>query len=132
MQAEGAGARTVLVADDNADALDSLATFLELLGFRVLVARDGSKALELAALELPDIAILDLGMPAFDGWEVCRRLRCMAGGGDVVVVALSGWGSDEARRKSEDAGFDAHWTKPADMGQMLTLLRKPADNDRSA
>jgi CheY-like chemotaxis protein len=117
-----AAGRSVLLADDNEDGADSLAAFIELLGFRVRVARNGIAAVEAAVRELPEVAILDLGMPGLDGWEVCRRIRLLPGGRLVRLVALTGWGSDEARRKSADAGFDAHWTKPADPASLLSVL----------
>ena len=114
--------RKVLLADDNQDGVDTLAAFLEMLGFKVRVARDGGAAIDLAAREMPDLAILDLGMPVVTGWEVCRAIRAMPGGERVRMVALSGWGSEEARRKSDEAGFDAHWTKPADASALLAAL----------
>jgi CheY-like chemotaxis protein len=115
--------RRVLLADDNPDGADTMAAFLELLGFEVTVARDGPTAVAEAARALPDVAILDLGMPGFDGWEACRRIRSLPGGGATKIIALSGWGSPEARAKSREAGFDAHWTKPAEAASLLAVLR---------
>jgi CheY-like chemotaxis protein len=115
--------RKVLLADDNVDAADTLGAFLEMLGFQVRVVHSGTAALREAAAELPDVAILDLGMPGLDGWEVCRGIRNLPQGAKVRVVALSGWGSEEVRLKSQQAGFDAHWTKPAEAGTLIMMLR---------
>lgn len=114
--------RLVLIADDNADAGDTLGAFLETLGLRVVVVRDGEAAVEAALRELPDVAILDLGMPKVDGWSACRQIRELPGGAEVRLIALSGWGSPEARSKSEHAGFDAHWTKPAEATALMRML----------
>ena len=114
--------RLVLVADDNVDAGDSLGSLLETLGRRVLVVRDGAAAVQAASGELPELAILDLGMPTMDGWEACRRIRALPGGLQVRLIALSGWGTPEARAKSDAAGFDAHWTKPVEAASLLGLV----------
>lgn len=114
--------RLVLVADDNADSGDSLGCLMEILGLRVLVVRDGEAAVEVASREMPKIAILDLGMPKVDGWAACRRIRALPHGANVRLIALSGWGSAEAREKSAQAGFDAHWTKPAEASSLMRLL----------
>ena len=114
--------RLVLVADDNIDAGDSLGSLFESLGLRVQVVRDGEAAVQAASRELPDIAILDLGMPKMDGWEACRQIRALPGGSDARVIALSGWGTPEARAKSVEAGFDTHWTKPAEATSLIRLV----------
>ena len=114
--------RLVLVADDNIDAGDTLALLLESLGVRVVVVRDGMAAVEAASRELPTIAILDLGMPKIDGWEACRQIRALPGGSKARLIALSGWGTPEARAKSVTAGFDTHWTKPAEVTSLIRLL----------
>ena len=118
----GKAVRLVLVADDNADAGDTLGCFLETLGLRVLVVRDGEAAVQAAAREMPDVAILDLGMPKVDGWAACREIRALPGGAEARLIALSGWGSPDARAKSAQAGFDAHWTKPAEATSLLRVL----------
>jgi CheY-like chemotaxis protein len=112
----------LLVADDNEDSGDSLGSFAEILGLRVLVVRDGEAAVQVALREMPKIAILDLGMPKVDGWAACRLIRALPNGMDVRLVALSGWGSAEARARSAEAGFDAHWTKPAEAASLMRLL----------
>lgn len=114
--------RLVLIADDNVDAGDTLGCFLETLGLRVHVVRDGEAAVQAVMREMPDIVILDLGMPKVDGWSACREIRSLPGGAAVRLIALSGWGSPDARAKSAEAGFDAHWTKPADATSLLRML----------
>jgi len=119
--------RTVLIAEDNPDARESLATFLELLGLEVVAVQDGAQAVEAARRRLPEFAILDLGMPLLDGWAACRAIRELPGGDAITIVAFSGWGSAEHRQRSQAAGFDAHWTKPMDAESLLTVLRPAQD-----
>jgi CheY-like chemotaxis protein len=114
--------RLVLIADDNADAGETLGFFLQSLGLRVTVVRDGAAAVEAASHEMPDVAILDLGMPKMDGWAACREIRALPGGSQARIIALSGWGAEDARAKSAQAGFDAHWTKPAEATELLKVL----------
>ena len=102
----------MLVVDDNDDAASSLATLLKLMGHDVRVAIHGAHGLDIAAEFRPDIVLLDLGMPGVDGFEVCRRLRDMPWGREMRIVAVTGWGQDEDRRKSAAAGFDLHLVKP--------------------
>jgi signal transduction histidine kinase len=119
--------RRILVADDNADALQTLATVLELGGHEVFSATNGSLALESAERHLPEVALLDIGMPLLDGYEVARRIRAQAWGKRITLVALTGWGQDSDRRRSQEAGFDAHLVKPLDLAKLTQLLsRLPA------
>lgn len=118
--------RTILVADDNVDVRESLAFLLESLGLRPLCAKDGTDAVDLAQQHLPDLAILDLGMPRMDGWEACRRIRAMPGGREIPIVALTGWHSQAHRDRSRDVGFDAHWTKPLDPRALMAFLDQAA------
>ncbi len=111
--ANRAARRRVLVVEDNRDAAASLSTLLELMGHEVRVAYTGPEALTLAADWTPEIAISDIGLPGFDGFEVARRLRGRFGRGPLLV-ALTGYGRDEDRRLSQEAGFDHHLVKPAD------------------
>ena len=104
--------RKVLVVDDNRDAASSLAKLLELMGHEVRVAFQGARGLDIAAEFRPDIVLLDLGMPDMDGFEVCRRLRAADWGREMRIVAVTGWGQSEDRRKSAAAGFDLHLVKP--------------------
>jgi PAS domain S-box-containing protein len=114
----------VLVADDNEDAAASLATVLTISGHDVQIARDGREALEAAARFQPQVALLDIGMPHLDGYEVCRRLRGQPDGGRLLIIALTGWGQADDRRRSEEAGFDEHLVKPADVRAIEALLER--------
>jgi signal transduction histidine kinase len=116
--------RRILVADDNADALETLATVLELGGHEVFSAANGSLALESAERHLPEVALLDIGMPLLDGYEVARRIRAQAWGKRITLVALTGWGQDSDRRRSQEAGFDSHLVKPLDLDKLSQLLAR--------
>jgi signal transduction histidine kinase len=116
--------RRILVADDNADALETLATVLELGGHEVFSAANGSLALESAERHLPEVALLDIGMPLLDGYEVARRIRAQAWGKQITLVALTGWGQDSDRRRSQEAGFDSHLVKPLDLDKLTQLLAR--------
>ncbi len=117
-------AHRILVADDNADARESLATLLSLSGHEVFRAQDGSEALEAAERCRPNIALLDIGMPHANGYEVARRIRGEAWGRDMVLVALTGWGQESDRRRSHEAGFNSHLTKPVDPRVLDELLAR--------
>ncbi len=117
-------ARRVLVVDDNRDAAESLAHLLRKKGHEVYEAYDGIHGVQEAALHLPEVVILDLGMPGLNGYEVAERLRRMPGMEQAYLIALTGWGLEEDRQRSKSAGFDAHLTKPADNAKLLGLLRE--------
>ena len=117
----------ILLADDNRDALDSLATLLQCDGHEVFTAADGAEALELASSCRPDVMLLDIGMPKLDGYEVARRVRQEPWGGATVLIALTGWGQEEDRRRSREVGFNSHLVKPLDLDALTVLLaRLPA------
>jgi CheY-like chemotaxis protein len=123
--ARPAGARPkqrILVVDDNLDAAESLALMLRLEGHEVRVAHDGSTALATVEADPPDVVFLDIGMPVMDGYEVARRLRQQPGLDHVLLVALTGWGQEEDRQRSQEAGFDHHLTKPAEPEAVHQLL----------
>jgi CheY-like chemotaxis protein len=103
----------VLVADDNVDAAATLAALLEIAGHTVRVVHDGAAAVEEAARFQPDLVFLDIGMPLMDGYEAARRLRQLPALNGVMLVALTGWGTEEDRARSRAAGFDRHLLKPA-------------------
>jgi len=105
---------TILVADDSEDAVESLAMLLEFEGHDVVVAHDGHAALNAAERVRPHIAILDIGMPGATGYEVASRIRQAPWGQDMLLIAATGWGQDEDRRRALAAGFDHHLTKPMD------------------
>ncbi|MBE7941290.1 response regulator [Ramlibacter aquaticus] len=120
--AAAAAGKSVLVVDDNVDAAESLASLLEMMGHRPRVAHDGQAALEACRAAPPDVVLLDIGLPDISGHEVARRIHQMAEGRPRPrLVALTGWGQPEDRRQSQQAGFDAHWTKPVDPGILSTL-----------
>ena len=110
--AEAAVSKRVLIADDNLDAAESLQLWLQLAGHDVQIAGNGVTALKAAEEFKPDVALLDLGMPGLSGFDVARRIRESPWGSGMVLVALTGWGHDEDRRRSAEAGFDHHLTKP--------------------
>jgi signal transduction histidine kinase len=116
--------RRILLADDNVDALESLATVLRLRGHEVFSAPNGALALETAARHMPEVALLDIGMPLLDGYEVARRIRAEEWGKGVTLVALTGWGQESDRRRSQEAGFDTHLVKPLDLDQLTALLAR--------
>jgi CheY-like chemotaxis protein len=111
----------VLVADDNRDAADSLQRILALYGYEVQVAYDGAAAIVLDGAFRPRVAVLDIGMPGANGFEVARSIRESRGGG-VTLIALTGWGQEGDRRRAMEAGFDFHLTKPVDPGALNDLL----------
>jgi len=114
--------RNILIADDNQDALESLALMLRMEGHEVYCASDGEEALILAAQRKPEILVLDVGMPKLDGCEVARRVRAQSWGRDAVLVALTGWGQEVDRRRSREAGFDLHLVKPVDPATLCDML----------
>ena len=103
----------IMVVDDNLDAAETLAMLLTTMGNETLTAHDGLAALDLAAAFRPDVMFLDIGMPKLNGYEVGRRIRQQAWGTDMVLVAVTGWGQEEDKRRSLEAGLDFHLTKPA-------------------
>lgn len=118
----GAIAARVLVVDDNADAAEALGMLLGALGAEVQVVHDGPAALARAPDFRPDVVLLDLGMPGMNGLEVARRLRADPALRHVLLVALTGWGQSEDRRRTREAGFDHHLVKPADLDALQSLL----------
>ena len=114
--------RRILIVEDNADTAESLALFLQLMGQEVCTAPDGPTALATARQFCPEIVLLDIGLPRMDGYEVARRLRQEASTAETILVALTGYGQQEDRRRALDAGFDHHLTKPADPAAVQALL----------
>ncbi len=114
--------RRVLVVDDNTDAADSLALLLRLSGHDVRTVHDGPTALEVAEAFRPEVVLLDIGLPRMDGYEVARRLRQRDGAKRVLLVAVTGYGQEEDRRRTAEAGFDAHLVKPAEPVAVQRLL----------
>jgi CheY-like chemotaxis protein len=125
----------VLVVDDNHDAADSLGMLLQFLGAEVMVVHDGHAALAAIRSFKPAVVLLDLGMPGMNGLEVARRMREDPSTHGITLVALTGWGQREDRRRTSEAGFDYHLVKPADVGMLQSILsmkelQTPADATR--
>ncbi|HEU0201798.1 MAG TPA: ATP-binding protein, partial [Burkholderiaceae bacterium] len=112
----------ILIADDNRDSADSLALMLGALGHTTRVAYDGEEALEVAHAFRPQVALLDIGMPKLDGCATCRRLRAQDGGENILIAAITGWGREDDKRRSLDAGFNLHIVKPVDPVALAQLL----------
>ncbi|HEX7334068.1 MAG TPA: ATP-binding protein [Pyrinomonadaceae bacterium] len=114
--------RRILVVDDNVDSAESMAMMLELSGHAVVMAHDGAEAVELAKQFQPDVAFLDLGMPKLNGYEAARSIREQPWGRQMLLVALTGWGQEDDKRRTREAGFDAHIVKPIDFAVLEKLL----------
>jgi PAS domain S-box-containing protein len=119
---EPSAGRRILVVDDNHDSAESLAMLLGITGNKTFTAHDGADALDAAARHRPDVVLLDIGLPTLNGYEVCRRIREEPWGKEMCVIALTGWGQDEDRRKSHEAGFDGHLVKPVNYPALMALL----------
>ena len=122
LETEAIGKRRILIVDDNADSAQSLAMLLELSGQETWTAGDGLEGLSLAEQVRPDVVLLDIGLPRLNGYEVCRRIRQQPWGRDVVIAALTGWGQEEDRHRSKEAGFTTHLVKPVDLPALMKLL----------
>ena len=120
----GGTARRVLVVDDNADAADLLASLMVMRGHDVRTAFNGADALEIVREFHPDVAFLDIGLPGMSGYELAARLRREPALRGLLLVAVTGWGQEEDRRRSKEAGFDHHLTKPVDPTIVLALLAR--------
>jgi signal transduction histidine kinase len=114
--------RRILVVDDNIDSAESMAMMLELSGHDVAMAHDGAEAIERAKEFQPDVAFLDLGMPKLNGYEAARSIREQPWGRQILLVALTGWGQEDDKRRTREAGFDAHIVKPIDFVALEKLL----------
>jgi CheY-like chemotaxis protein len=114
--------RHVLVADDNPDGAESLAMLLSLMGHDVATAHDGVEALECLERGHFDLAVLDIGMPRMNGYDLAQEIRSRPWGHSIVLVALTGWGQSEDKRRAYEAGFDRHLTKPVQAEQLAAVL----------
>ena len=114
--------RRILLADDNRDAAESLAIILRLEGHEVELAHDGPAAMRAFTETRPEVALLDIGMPGSNGYEVARQIRAEPGGEGVLLVAITGWAQDADRARSREAGFDHHLTKPIEPDALIELL----------
>ena len=122
---EAEGRRRVLLIEDNDDARESLRLLLESLGHQVVTASDGRAGLLLAGHEPPEVAVIDLGLPGLDGYEVARALRAGPGGKAITLIAVSGYGQAQDRQRSMEAGFDAHLVKPVSPTVLASLIATP-------
>jgi CheY-like chemotaxis protein len=122
-QGNGRGRTHVLVVDDNRDAADSLQALFEMENFAVSVAYDGYAAVAAVEERVPDLIVMDLGMPGMDGYEAARLIRQRPETRRTVMIALTGWGQTDARRRTTEAGFDHHLIKPVDFSAILKLVR---------
>ena len=118
--------RKILVADDNQDAANTLAMLLRIAGHDVCTAYGGQAALTIASTFRPEFALLDIGMPDLNGYEVARQLRRTSWGKAARLIALTGWGQEDDKRRAHAAGFDHHLTKPLDTHQLDQLLSASA------
>jgi CheY-like chemotaxis protein/two-component sensor histidine kinase len=116
--------RRILIVDDNVDSAASMAMLLELSGYETSMAHDGLEGLAAAERLRPDIMLLDLGLPNLNGYETARRIREQPWGKSVVLIAVTGWNQDSARRQSREAGFDEHLVKPVDHAMLLKVLAR--------
>ncbi|HEU5137685.1 MAG TPA: ATP-binding protein [Steroidobacteraceae bacterium] len=121
----GVSNKRILVADDNRDAAESLAIILRLEGHVVELAHDGHSALESFTALRPDVALLDIGMPKANGYEVARKIRATPAGAGVLLIAITGWAQDTDKAESRAAGFDHHLTKPIEAEALFGLLDSP-------
>ena len=124
--AKPAARRRILVVDDNRDGAFTLAMMLKLMGNETQTAHDGLEAVTVSEAFKPDVILMDIGMPKLNGYDACRRIREQPWAGGIVLVALTGWGQEEDREKSKDAGFYGHLVKPVDHVALMKLLAKIA------
>jgi two-component system CheB/CheR fusion protein len=117
----------VLVVDDNHAAADMLGTLFRLKGMPAQLAHDGEQAVRVAEEFLPDVVLLDLGLPKLNGYDACRRMREQPGGQKIIIIALTGWGRDEDRQRTSEAGFDYHLVKPVRPLALLNLISELAE-----
>ncbi len=122
MQSNTGTVRRILIVDDNIDNADTLTLLLRLSGHEVHTAYDGPAALKLAQAHNPEVVLLDIGLPQMNGLEVARRLREEVGLPEVLLIAMTGWGNNEDRRRCEAAGFNAHLVKPIELEALNAIL----------
>jgi two-component system CheB/CheR fusion protein len=127
LQDRRAKPRRVLLIEDNKDAREMLRTMLELAGHVVYAAADGASGLELLNAEHPEVGIIDIGLPRMDGYQVARRIRDLPHGRDMLLLALSGYGSPSDAHRSVEHGFDYHLVKPVDPDDLTRVIRAAAE-----
>jgi CheY-like chemotaxis protein len=124
--------RHILVIEDNADNRETLQRLLRLLGHHVDVAADGERGVALAKALHPDVALVDIGLPGLDGYQVAQQVRSAPGGADIMLIALTGYGQPEDRKRALACGFNAHLVKPVDLDRLSLLLSGRASDARRA
>jgi CheY-like chemotaxis protein len=122
--------RRILVVDDNVDAAESVVLILGLSGHQVRMAHTGPEALQVAAEFRPDVIVLDIGLPGINGYEVARRLRQEPAQANVLLIAMTGYGQEDDRRRSSEVGFDHHLVKPVDPEVLANLVAEHRSRDR--
>jgi CheY-like chemotaxis protein len=120
------GQLQVLVVDDNTDAAESLGVLLDIEGHAAHIAHSGAEALQVAQSQELDVVFLDIGLPDMTGYDVAKRMRLLPGMQKTMLVALTGWGTQDDRQRTREAGFDRHLTKPAELPAVEELLRAAA------
>lgn len=119
----------ILIVDDNLDSAKSLFEVLKLAGSETFVANDGEEAVKAAEQLRPDAILLDIGLPKLNGFDACRRIREHSWAESILIIALTGWGQEDDRRKSAEAGFDVHMVKPVNVAELLNLLARLPERD---
>ena len=117
-----ASGRRILIVDDNQDAAEMLAEVLGAVGYETRVALDGPAALEMASAFAPHVALLDIGLPVMDGYELSRRLKEIAGLEELRLIAVTGYGQERDRRQTRGSGFDSHLVKPIDIDELTRII----------
>ncbi|MEO7794303.1 MAG: ATP-binding protein [Thermoanaerobaculia bacterium] len=129
--ADGPTRLRILVVDDNVDSAESLAMLLRLEGHQTLIAHDGLEAVAIALRELPEVVLLDIGLPGLNGYEAAARIREQSQAQPMRLIALTGWGQEADRQRSREAGFDQHLVKPVDADALIALLASPTLNPKA-
>lgn len=114
--------RRILIVDDNRDSANTLSMLLKLSKHQVSTAYDGLGAVEEFQRSLPEVVLMDIGLPGMNGLDAAKAIRALPEGRDVTLVAMTGWGQDEDRQRTKEAGFDRHLVKPVERAQLLQLL----------
>ena len=115
-------AQRILIVEDNQDSAMSLKLLLEALGHAVAVVHDGEGAVDAAAAQRPDVILMDIGLPGISGYDAARRIRNDCKDSRLLIIALTGWGQEQDRRRSVDAGIDHHLVKPLDLAKLRQIL----------